>query len=260
MLQQSISNIRVAERSEIAPRQAGGPMVLVVDDDAGMRAALLKILRRNGFRCTSAGDHLEMAERLARQAVDLVLLDMMLPGRNGLDICRDLRRGEGEGLPVIMISARSTEADRVAGLELGADDYIAKPFGESELVARIRAVLRRARPHAGTRGAGRSDRLRFAGWTVDLRRREVHAATGAQVELSGAEFDLLTTLLQNPQAVIGREVLLELSRMRLPGSSDRSIDVLICRLRRKLGDEEARAMIRTVRGVGYMLAEQVHAA
>jgi DNA-binding response OmpR family regulator len=182
--------------------------------------------------------------------VDLVLLDIMLPGTSGIDLCRELRRTSD--VPIIFISAKGSETDRVVGLELGADDYLAKPFGTRELVARIRAVLRR---HSVERGPADREKgeLNFEGWTVNLPRRELLSPTGAAVELTGAEFDLLVALCDNAQRVIARERLIELSRTRLGDSSDRSVDVLISRLRRKLSSAGKPAPIITVRGVGYML-------
>jgi DNA-binding response OmpR family regulator len=182
--------------------------------------------------------------------VDLVLLDIMLPGTSGIDLCRELRRTSD--VPIIFISAKGSETDRVVGLELGADDYLAKPFGTRELVARIRAVLRR---HAVERGPADREKgeLSFEGWTVNLPRRELLSPTGAAVEVTGAEFDLLVSLCDNAQRVIARERLIELSRTRLGDSSDRSVDVLISRLRRKLSSAGKPAPIITVRGVGYML-------
>lgn len=231
------------------------PTILIVDDDAGMRAALLKVLRVNGFHCLSAADGAAMHDMLARNDVDLILLDVMMPGDSGFDLCRDLRLRDDNPVPIIMISARGQEADLVTGLELGADDYIAKPFGDSELLARIRAMLRRGRMPATPRA--QHSRLSFAGWSVDLAQRQLFAPSGARVELSGAEYDLLLALLENPQRVIGREPLLEMSRARLGNASDRSIDVHICRLRRKLGDDERRELIRTVRGMGYIFTQPV---
>jgi DNA-binding response OmpR family regulator len=182
--------------------------------------------------------------------VDLVLLDIMLPGTSGIDLCRELRRTSD--VPIIFISAKGSETDRVVGLELGADDYLAKPFGTRELIARIRAVLRR---HAIERGPADREKgeLSFEGWTVNLPRRELLSPTGAAVEVTGAEFDLLVALCDNAQRVIARERLIELSRTRLGDSSDRSVDVLISRLRRKLSSAGKPAPIITVRGVGYML-------
>lgn len=225
--------------------------ILVVDDDPGMRTALLKTLRANGFHCLSAGGGSAMFDTLRDNQVDLVLLDVMMPGANGFDLCRDLRSREQNPVPIIIISARGEEADRVTGLELGADDYIAKPFGKSELLARIRAVLRRG----GMRDemvVTRARYLRFAGWTLDLGQRDLFTPSNVRVDLSGAEYDLLVALLEHPQRVIGRDALLEMSHSRLAHASDRSVDVHICRLRRKLGDDERREIIRTVRGAGYI--------
>ncbi|MGE4323255.1 MAG: response regulator transcription factor [Sphingobium sp.] len=225
--------------------------ILIVDDDAGIRRALRRILRVNGYHCLLAADAAAMVELLELHAVDLILLDVMLPGQNGFDICRDLRLKDENPVPIIMISARGEQSDLVIGLELGADDYIAKPFGDGELLARVRAMLRRSRmPQAPSRARSRT--LHFGGWVVDLRQRDLFTPTGARVELSGAEFDLLLALLERPQCVIGRDMLLEASRARLGSASDRTIDVHICRLRRKLGDEEKRELIRTVRGFGYI--------
>ena len=229
--------------------------ILVVEDDAGMRTLLLRILKENGFHGTGVADGRAMWDALAQAPADVVLLDVGLPGVSGLDLCRELRRTSNT--PVIMVSARGEELDRVLGLELGADDYIAKPFGTKELLARIRAVLRRGTA-AGPATAAQPDRglLRFAGWTLDLRRRELSDPDGAAVELSGAEHDLLLSFLENTQRVIGRDRLLELSRARLGDVTDRSIDVLVSRLRRKLGSAEA-GLVRTVRGVGYMFTADV---
>lgn len=243
------------ERPWLPPSPSAPPTILVVDDDHGMRLLLMDLLRRNGFHARSAADGEEVRQGLTAGDVDLVLLDVMLPRENGFDICRRLRASPSGGPAIIMISARGEEADRVAGLELGADDYVAKPFSQSELLARVRAVLRRN--SAQPPGVVRPERLAFAGRIVDLRRRAVFSRSGAHVDLSGAEYDLLIALLENAQRVIGRETLLELSRARLAGSSDRSVDVLISRLRRKLETGEGEPLIRTVRGIGYMFVPEV---
>ena len=181
----------------------------------------------------------------------------MLPGTSGIELCRQLR--ERSGVAIIFISAKGSEADRVAGLELGADDYLPKPFSTRELLARIRAVLRRGAREMQP-GSPEEGIRRFDGWSVDLRRRETRSPTGAVVDLTGAEFDLLSVLLDHAQRVIARERLIELSRTRLGDSSDRSIDVLISRLRRKLSGAGGSAPILTVRGVGYMLNAPVERA
>jgi DNA-binding response OmpR family regulator len=179
----------------------------------------------------------------------------MLPGTSGLDMCRTIRRDST--VPIIILSARADETDRVLGLELGADDYVPKPFSTKELIARIRAVLRRRQPE-WLEPQERQGLLRFAGWTLDQRKHELMSPIGVRVELSGAEYGLLVVLLDNTQRVIGRERLLELSRTRLGDASDRSIDVLVSRLRRKLAQDESSAgLIRTMRGTGYMFTADV---
>lgn len=231
------------------------PRILVVEDDPGMRMLILRVLQSNGYAVRGAQDGREMWEAFGASPFDLVILDVMLPGTNGLDLCRDLRATSQ--VPVIMVSARGEELDRVLGLELGADDYVAKPFGQKELLARVRAVLRRGTSVGVRAGAEpRREMFRFAGWSLDLRRRELSDPEGAAVELSGAEHDLLASFLENPQRVIGRDRLLELSRTRLGDVSDRSVDVLVSRLRRKLG-AESDALIRTVRGLGYIFTAAV---
>lgn len=210
---------------------------------------MIRALRENGFSVQAAGSGAEMWEMFADHPADLVILDVMLPGTSGLDLCRALRaRTEA---PIIFVSAKNDETDRVVGLELGADDYIPKPFGTRELVARVRAVLRRP-PLAQAEGGG-GGTLRFDGWTLNLSRRQLLSPTGALVELTGAEFDLLVALCTHAQRVIARERLIELSRARLGDSSDRSVDVLVSRLRRKLSTADREAPIMTVRGVGYVL-------
>ncbi|MFL0412982.1 response regulator transcription factor [uncultured Sphingomonas sp.] len=226
------------------------PTILLVEDDPALRMLTARALQENGFAVRPASAAPEMWLALDSGPVDLVLLDIMLPGTSGIDLCRSLR--QKSDVPIIFISARSSETDRVVGLELGADDYIAKPFGVRELVARVRAVLRRP---ALDRRSGEGDQgvMTFEGWTINLPRRELTSPTGATVDLTGAEFDLLVALADHAQRVIARERLIELSRTRLGDSSDRSIDVLVSRLRRKLSSAGEQAPIITVRGVGYML-------
>ncbi|MCQ8241917.1 response regulator transcription factor [Rhizosaccharibacter radicis] len=229
--------------------------ILVVEDDPGMRMLILRVLQGSGYSVRGAQDGREMWEALSSAPFDLVILDVMLPGTNGLDLCRALRRDSH--VPVIIVSARGEELDRVLGLELGADDYVPKPFGQKELLARVRAVLRRGTvAPARQNGSERRESLSFAGWLLDLRRRELTDPDGAAVELSGAEHDLLASFLENPQRVIGRDRLLELSRTRLGDVSDRSVDVLVSRLRRKLGSDSEN-LIRTVRGLGYIFTADV---
>ena len=237
----------------------GGPHLLLVEDDDGMRVLVTRFLRESGFRVTGCRSGAEMWSLLPDLAVDLVLLDVMLPGASGFDLLRALR-AKGT-LPVIMLSARNEEADRVLGLELGADDYVSKPFGRPELLARIRAVLRRSAITPTPVAAARPEALAFAGWRLDLRSRVLTDPEGAAVDLSGAEHDLLLVFLEHPGRVLARDQILEMSRGRLAAPSDRSVDTLVSRLRRKLEPPEGAApVIKTVRGSGYMLAAKVERA
>ncbi|TGX56254.1 response regulator transcription factor [Sphingomonas gei] len=224
------------------------PTIILVEDDPPLRTLTSRALQENGFVVRPAATGAEMWVALESGPVDLIILDIMLPGTSGIDLCRMLR--EQSQVPIIFISARGSETDRVVGLELGADDYLTKPFSTRELIARIRAVLRREGGKA--EGKPRSlGLLRFDGWTINLPRRELLSPTGAVVELTGAEFDLLVSLCDHSGRVIARERLIELSRTRLGDSSDRSVDVLVSRLRRKL-TVGSKPPIVTVRGVGYM--------
>jgi two-component system OmpR family response regulator len=230
--------------------------VLLVEDDDGMRMLVTRALRESGYRVTGCRSGAEMWRFFPEGGIDLVLLDVMLPGASGLDLLRALR--VRRTVPVIMVSARAEEADRVLGLELGADDYVAKPFGRPELLARIRAVLRRSSVVQSASVSQPADVLTFGGWRLDLRRRTLVDPVGAAVDLSGAEYDLLQVFLDHPGRVLGREQILELSRARLGSPSDRSVDTLVSRLRRKLEPPEGDPpLIRTIRGSGYMLSAKV---
>jgi len=234
----------------------GAPHILVVEDDTGTRTLLARFLGENGFRATGARNGAEMWEALEGTAIDLVLMDVMLPGTSGLDLCRTIRRTSA--VPIIMVTARGAETDRVLGLELGADDYVPKPFSRAELLARIRAVLRRGRGIVEEPSSARVRRLRFASWVLDTARHELKAPDGAVVEISGAEYAVLLAFLEHPQRVLTRDRVLELSRNRIGEVFDRSVDVLVSRLRRKLGaPEEASELIKTVRGAGYLFAADV---
>ncbi len=230
--------------------------LLVVEDDAEMRQLVAKFLRQNGFRVTGARDGREMWETIGNTPVDLVLLDIMLPGQSGLDLCRALRARSA--IPIIMVTARGEETDRILGLELGADDYLPKPFNRRELLARIRAVLRRASAPPAADGATAGTQLGFGGWILDTRRRELAAPDGNAVELSGGEYDVLLAFLEHPQRVLSRDQLLDLSRNRVAAGLDRSMDVMVSRLRRKIEpDDRSPDMIKTVRGAGYMFIPAV---
>ncbi|WP_354286384.1 response regulator transcription factor [Sphingomonas sp. UYEF23] len=230
------------------------PTIVLVEDDPHLRMLTTRALQENGYTVRPASTAPEMWLAIDQGPVDLVLLDIMLPGTSGIDLCRAIR--QKSDVPIIFVSAKGSETDRVIGLELGADDYIAKPFGTRELLARVRAVLRRGgvERQATPRDNGM---LRFDGWSVNLPRRELLSPTGALVDLTGAEFDLLVTLCDHSGRVIARERLIELSRTRLGDSSDRSIDVLVSRLRRKLSSTGVDAPIATVRGIGYMFSAPV---
>ena len=233
------------------PQSVAPPSIILVEDDPPLRTLTARALQEHGYRVRPVATAPEMWAAFDASPVDLVILDIMLPGTSGIDLCRMLR--ERSRVPIIFISAKASETDRVIGLELGADDYLAKPFGTRELIARVRAVLRRGNGSEPSPSHQVQGRLQFDGWTVSLPRRELKSPGGAIVELTGAEFDLLVSLCDNAGRVIARERLIELSRMRLGDSSDRSVDVLISRLRRKLSDAHGKAPIVTVRGVGYML-------
>jgi DNA-binding response OmpR family regulator len=229
------------------------PTIILVEDDPPLRRLTARALQEQGYTVRTAATAPEMWIALQTPA-DLIVLDIMLPGTNGIDLCRQIRREND--IPIIFISARGSEEDRVLGLELGADDYLPKPFGSRELVARVRAVLRRRSGNGIETEKGRNE-ARFDGWSLSYARRELRSPEGALVDLTGAEFDLLSTFIGQSQRVIGRERLIELSRMRLADSSDRSIDVLVSRLRRKLSAADKPPPIVTVRGVGYMFKADV---
>ncbi|ONH84272.1 DNA-binding response regulator [Roseomonas mucosa] len=236
-----------------------GRHILVVEDDEELRKLLLTHLRRSGFRASGARDGIEMRRLLGSAAVDLVLLDIMLPGRSGFDLCRDLR-AEGR-LPVIILTALAEASDRVVGLELGADDYVVKPADPRELVARIRAVLRRVDGSEGGSGSGGREVARFSGWSLDTRRRELLRPDGVAVEVTSGEFDLLLAFVERPQRILTRDQLLDIARNRPYGGLDRSMDVQISRLRAKLEsrphEDGEPGLIKTVRGVGYLLSSAV---
>lgn len=230
--------------------------VLVVDDDAQVRQLVARFLREHGYRTSGARDGREMREALASTRIDLIVLDLMLPGTSGLDLCRELRARSS--VPIIMLTARGEDTDRIVGLELGADDYIPKPFNPRELLARIRAVLRRAAasPDATRPIGGR--RISFAGYVLDTQRREINSPDGVAIDLSGGEYDLLLAFIEHPNRVLSRDQLLELSRNRTADSFDRSIDVQVSRLRRKLeGGGNTPTLIKTVRGAGYIFVPTV---
>lgn len=232
------------------------PLILIVDDDAEIRALLARYLTGQGFRVQSAASRRECDSRMGQMVPDLVVLDVMLPDGSGLEICRDLRARKPQ-LPIIMLTALKEDVDRIIGLEIGADDYLGKPFNPRELVARIKAVLRRASPAEPEPAALR--RYQIGGLEVDVELRSIEGADGIPVDLTGAEFDLLRVFLERPGRLLSRDQLLDLTQGRNGDPLDRSIDVLMSRLRRKLGERIAGTVFKTVRNGGYQLVAPVEA-
>lgn len=234
--------------------------ILVVDDDRGIRELLGDYLQQNNFRVSMAGDGKQMnAVLAAKSPVDLVVLDLMLPGEDGLSIFRRLRNDIRPPLPVLMLTARSDDIDRIIGLELGADDYLTKPFVPRELVARIRAVLRRVRMLPPSAAADSSARMaRFGDWRLDLLQRNLIKSNGVVTPLGGADYGLLRLFLDHPQHILSRDQLLTQLARREFEIEDRSIDLRVSRLRRRLGDQARDPhYIRTVRNEGYVFAQPV---
>lgn len=227
------------------------PRLLVVDDDPGIREVLCDYLDRHGYAAEAAGSAAEMDRALQARPADLVVLDVMMPGEDGLSACRRLA---ARGQPVVMLSAMGEETDRIVGLELGADDYLAKPCNPRELLARVRAVLRR---RDGPAPAGDAPMLGFAGWRLDITRRELTAPDGRLVGLTAGEFALLHALVLRPGRIMSRDQLLDAAFGQAVDAFDRAVDVQISRLRKKLDDGSLRALIVTRRGEGYMFDAQV---
>lgn len=234
------------------------PHILVVDDDRDIRQLLGEYLEKNGFRATAVADGKAMRRALEHAHVDLIVLDLMMPGEDGLSLCRDVR--SRSQVPIIMLTALGEEVDRIVGLEVGADDYMAKPFNPRELLVRIRAVLRRT-AHAPRDPLPAEVRgYRFAGWRLDTTSRTLTHENGNTVSLSGAEYRLLAILLAHPNRVLSRAQLMELIRGRDLDPFDRSIDVRISRLRQTLGDDgRTPQIIKTVYGEGYLVGVEVEA-
>ncbi|MGQ9370919.1 response regulator [Azospirillum sp. ST 5-10] len=234
------------------------PHLLVVDDDRDIRTLTAQFLTKHGYRVTAVRDGTEMMRTLETARIDLIVLDLMLPGEDGLSLCRRLRATSA--IPIVMLTAMGEETDRIVGLEMGADDYLAKPFSPRELLARVKAVLRRVNaPQTVGDGEG-AKVLRFEGWSLDLTRRELRSPDGVLVQLSAGEYDLLVAFAEHPQRVLNRDQLLDLARGRAAVPFDRSVDVQVSRLRRKIEPDPAEpALIKTVRGGGYMFTPTVTA-
>jgi two-component system OmpR family response regulator len=234
----------------------GSAHILVVDDHREIRDLVSRALAKDGFRVSAAADGRAMRKVLADGRIDLILLDLMLPGEDGLSLCRALRAESN--IPIIMLTAKGDEVDRVVGLEMGADDYLAKPFGSRELIARIKAVLRRSRDKTEKTADRRPNRYRFDRWRLDTGARELLREDGVTVPLSTGEFDLLLALVERPQRVLNRDQLLDLARGRSANALDRSIDTQISRLRKKLErDPGEPKIVKTVWGGGYMFTPEV---
>jgi len=233
--------------------------VLIVDDDRGIRELLATYLEKNGMRVSLAANGRQMRTVLEQGAPDLIVLDLMMPGEDGLVLCRELRAGKFRAVPVLMLTARSEETDRIVGLEMGADDYLSKPFAVRELLARIRSVLRRTRMlPPGMQVTETAPMIGFGDWRLDTTARHLLDAEGTMVALSGAEYRLLRVFLDHPQRVLTRDQLLNLTQGRQADPFDRSIDLLVSRLRQRLQDvaREPR-YIKTLRSEGYVFSAAV---
>ncbi|WP_039028803.1 response regulator [Leclercia adecarboxylata] len=233
--------------------------ILVVDDDRDIRELIVDYLVKSGYRATGAANGKEMRAVLDKQAVDMVVLDIMMPGDDGLTLCRQLRSGQHKDLPILMLTARHDDMDRILGLEMGADDYVVKPFVARELLARIKAILRRFRtlpPNLQVTEAGRI--IAFGDWQLDTSARHLLDATGTIVALSGAEYRLLRVFVDHPQCVLTRDQLLNFTQGRDAELFERSIDLLVSRVRQRL-NEDARTplYIKTVRSEGYVFSMPV---
>ncbi|MEQ1647012.1 MAG: response regulator transcription factor [Hyphomicrobiaceae bacterium] len=231
--------------------------IMICDDDPELRLLLATLLGDHDFKVTLAADGRELQRQVrANPDVDLVILDVMLPGTSGLELCRDLR--SASNVAIMMLTARGDETDRIVGLEMGADDYMSKPFSPNELLARVKALLRRSRMSSDTHHRGRNRSFAFEGWRLDAARRELRNPNGVIIDLSAGEYDLLIAFLEAPQRVLSREQLLETARNRPAQAFDRSIDIQVSRLRRKLGSaDDNDGLIKTVRGAGYMFVPAV---
>jgi two-component system OmpR family response regulator len=235
--------------------------LLVVDDDRDIRELLARFLGKHGFGVDTAADGREVDRVLSERHYDLLILDIMMPGEDGFSICRRLRKQSA--IPIIMLTAAGDDTDRIVGLELGADDYLAKPFNPRELLARIKAVLRRTQspPAAANEAPPAMGAIQFDGFRLQPDQRELRDRNGQEVALTSGEFELLMVFLQHPQRVLNRDQLLDLTKGREAGPFDRSIDVQLSRLRRKIeSDPKNPRLIKTVRGGGYLFTAKVEPA
>ncbi len=232
------------------------PHILVVDDDRDIRELLSRYLRKNGLRVDVAANGHDMKARLSESHIDLVVLDRVMPGDDGLALCRELRTHSR--IPIIMLTLLGAETDRILGFEMGADDYVQKPFNPHELLARIRAVLRRANDLPLQTAYQKSGVLSFSGWTLDRERRRLITPAGVAVALTDGEFDLMIAFAEHPQVILSRDQLLDLARGRAAIAFDRSVDMQITRLRRKIEDDpNDPQFIKTIRNKGYVFTPEV---
>jgi two-component system OmpR family response regulator len=233
--------------------------IAVVEDDREIRSLVVDLLAREGFEavgCRTAGEFDQLNER---RRIDLVVLDVMLPGEDGFSLCRRLR-SSGD-IPILMVTAKGDDVDRIVGLEIGADDYLPKPFNPRELVARVRAILRRTREQHRVSAPVVNQRYAFGGWALDVGARALSSPNGVAIELTGGEFDLLHCFVTHPQRVLNRDQLLDWTRGRSAGPFDRAVDVQLSRLRRKLAQVPGGdGIIKTVRGGGYQFTLPVERA
>ncbi len=233
--------------------------ILIVDDEQDICALVEQYLTDEGYRVSIAHDGGEMRQVIGREAVDLVLLDIVLPNEDGLSIARSLRV-ESPNIGIIMLTGRGDTIDRIVGLEMGADDYLAKPFHLRELLARVKSVVRRTEGGGPEATPSETSRLGFAGWQFDLHTRELVSPAGEPVRLTSGEFDLLKVFVTHPNQLLSRDRLLDLTRGREAGPFDRTIDVQVGRLRRKLGDDPQQPqLVKTLRSGGYIFVAPVEA-
>jgi len=251
--QPSANGSTIGNTDAISVMTSSTQSVLIVEDDQQTRDLISRYLREHAFTVGAVTSGKEMDRYLSQNKVDLIVLDLMLPGEDGLSLCRRVRTESMT--PIIILTAKGEDLDRILGLEMGADDYLPKPFNPRELLARINAVLRRQ--SSGIAAAAGATRLTFQGWTIDLRLRELRDPEGAQVPLTSAEFDLLQAFCERAGRILTRDSLMNMTRGRSGGSFGRSIDVLVSRLRRKLDRNEGTSVIKTVRTGGYIFTPVV---
>jgi two-component system OmpR family response regulator len=230
--------------------------ILVVDDDARIRQMLTRYFEDEGYRVTAVGDGAAMRAQIHVTPFNIILLDLVLPGESGLELAREIRANSD--VPIIMLTGKDDVLDRVVGLELGADDYMSKPFHLREVLARVRTIMRRRAPSVVAKPVETDDIVRFEGWVLDIGRREISAPDGSKMDLTTGEFDMLAVFVRHPGRVLSRETLMDLTRGRNLEAFDRTIDAQIARLRKKIEVDAANPqMIKSVRGIGYVFTGKI---